>query len=423
MFDIVRVAKAEVYHNTSRLTLKQIKALKGCTHIINAWVFNGQFKPLSWLVIDGKVIAKDQYNDWGFYCDGGKTEMSTDRTKSFISGWPMLKDGKKLERGITDDMARRAERTAVGWTADGKLILYCDKTKLVPEELKDKMLELGAVDALMMDGGGSTQGIFPGGTVSSSRIVPTVILVWEEEDMSKKVCLDAGHDASNTANASPDKTYYEHEFTLDMAKRMGAILKNHGVEVTYTRTGGEEVTLARRCSIANAVKGLDLFVSLHTNAGSASGWSDARGWEAYVYGLTGERYKAAKAILSRVEEVAKLRSTPIRANPELYVLKNTSAPAVLIEHAFHTNKEDVALLKSAAYREKLAQAQAYGILDYLGVAVKETAKSEADLAVEWITGLGVMAGSTNGDLMLEQPLTRKQFAVMLYRFAKKKNLL
>lgn len=77
----------------------------------------------------------------------------------------------------------------------------------------------------------------------------------------------------------------------------------------------------------------DLFVSLHSNAtGTLStgsdGWGNARGWECYVYGLSGARYKAAKTILASVEGVAPaIRSTPILAKPGLYVLAHTSAPA------------------------------------------------------------------------------------------------
>lgn len=43
-------------------------------------------------------------------------------------------------------------------------------------------------------------------------------------------------------------------------------------------------------------------------------------------------------------------------------------------------------------------------------------RTEAEEAVEWITGKGIMKGNASGDLMLDQPITRKQFAVMLYRY-------
>lgn len=39
-------------------------------------------------------------------------------------------------------------------------------------------------------------------------------------------------------------------------------------------------------------------------------------------------------------------------------------------------------------------------------------------AVEWVTRQGIMTGNAEGDLMLTQPITRQQFAVMLHRFKK-----
>lgn len=108
-----------------------------------------------------------------------------------------------------------------------------------------------------------------------------------------------------------------------------------------------------------------------------------------MYGLSGARYKAAKTILASVEGVAPaIRSTPILAKPGLYVLAHTSATAVLIEHGFHTSKEDVAYLKDSAYREKLAVAEARGILEYFGIAWKEV--SELDAAVDKLAAAGII---------------------------------
>ena len=211
--------------------------------------------------------------------------------------------------------------------------------------------------------------------------------------MKKKVCLDAGHSANNKANKSPDGTYFEHEFTLDMAKRIKGHLERHGVEVTETRPDGSGVSLGQRCRISNGVKP-DLFVSLHSNAtGSLStgpdGWGSARGWECYVCGLSGARYEAAKAILAQVQVTASsIRSTPILARPGLYVLAHTSAPAVLIEHGFHTSREDVTLLKDPLYREKLAPAEAHGILDFLGSPWQPV--SDLDAAVDKLAEAGII---------------------------------
>lgn len=296
-----------------------------------------------------------------------------------------------------------------------------------PEALRDDLTAAGWDSAVMLDGGGSSQCYFKGAVIQSSRAVHDLILVYlkkgETTVEKKKVVLDPGHDAGNLANKSPDGTYYEHEFALDMGKRIQSILERHSVAATMTRTGGGEVSLAQRCTIANAIKDLDLFVSLHSNAAGDGGWSSASGWSAYVYKTSGSGYKAAKDILEAVKDAGiTVRSTPIVADSSLYVLKGTVAPAVLIEHGFHTNQTDTANLKNFAYRQKLAEAEAKGILNYLGIAWKEETvdnPSESDLAVQWVQENGIMLGNTNGDMMLDQPVTRRQFAVMLYRYHQK----
>lgn len=65
-------------------------------------------------------------------------------------------------------------------------------------------------------------------------------------------------------------------------------------------------------------------------------------------------------------------------------------------------------------------------MEYLGISGNEEgdemektpAQIEVDSAVQWMTDNQIMLGNTEGDLMLEQPLTRLQYAVMEYRRAK-----
>lgn len=178
MVEAIKCTKAAVYYNPNKKTPAAIMAETGCTHIMNGYLFNTKFQPLGWTVIDGKVISRDEYNDWGFCINNNKPIMNTNKAGSFLSGIPLLKNGEKLDRNLTPDVARKAERTAVGWTKAGLVVLWCDKTKMTRETLQDKMLELGCVDALMFDGGGSTQGIFFNGKVTSSRKVPTLLLFW-----------------------------------------------------------------------------------------------------------------------------------------------------------------------------------------------------------------------------------------------------
>lgn len=219
MNEILRVRKAEVYHNTKRLSLKQIQAETGCTHILNGWLFDNRkssktyFQPCNWLIVNNKILYKDKYNDYGFVCDDtGAPVMSTDRNrKYFLSGTPLLKDSKRLERWVSSDVSRAAERTAIGWLSDGRILVWVDKTKLTIPELVMKLLELGCVDALLMDGGGSTQGRFPNGNVYSSRLVATVILLWEDDSIDENTDSQGGNIMSNSPlakyrNISPNRT-------------------------------------------------------------------------------------------------------------------------------------------------------------------------------------------------------------------------
>ena len=179
---VIRASRMEVFDNRAlRLTPARVKARTGCTHIMNGWVFNKKFQLCDWCVVNGRTLSKGQYSDWGLGCGAsGGPEMTTDRTRTwFTSAVPILKDGKKLARKLTPDVARPAERTAVGWLADGRVLLWCDRAILTREQLQDKLLEFGCKDGLMFDGGGSTQGIFPGGKVTSSRKVATLLCFLE----------------------------------------------------------------------------------------------------------------------------------------------------------------------------------------------------------------------------------------------------
>lgn len=188
-----------------------------------------------------------------------------------------------------------------------------------------------------------------------------------------RVCIDAGHDAKNV-NASPDKTYYEHEFCLDVAQRIKAHLERAGLIVVMTRTGGEEVSLAERCRIANDAKA-DVFVSIHTNAAGGAGWYTAQdglrwntveGWSAHVIkkGFGAERL--AEAIRAHAILMLGCKDRGVRED-NYQVLRDTNMPAVLIEHGFHTHREEVEKLKTDSYRALCAESDARGVCDYLGV--------------------------------------------------------
>lgn len=83
---------------------------------------------------------------------------------------------------------------------------------------------------------------------------------------------------------------------------------------------------------------------------------------------------------------------------ELVVTRKTKAPAVIIEHGFHTNREETALLKTGAYRDKLAEVDARGILDFLGLSWADEPEAPGDKPwyageQEWAVSLGLTDGT------------------------------
>lgn len=183
------------------------------------------------------------------------------------------------------------------------------------------------------------------------------------------VCLDPGH-GPGCANRSPDGSYEEQEFAMDLAQRIAALLRARKVRVSVTRKATDYPSLAKRCEVANAIRDLDLFVSLHSNAAGNGGWSEACGHLVFTAGAGDleNRNRAAQAILQNWGQLG----IAVGRNPLRYqayaVLTDTRAPAVLLEHGFHTNREEVALLKDSGFRARLAEADAKGILAYLGLA-------------------------------------------------------
>ena len=427
------VRRAEVYVNCQRKTLREIVAEKQPDIAVTGAFYDPRtWRPVCPVKAGGEVLYADKlYNYLAIAWDEGGDAAETlippggaSGRKNYIANCLLVENGApKSPLYYNKDVGGRRGRVAVGLSGDAWVIWASrDGTDgaSTPEELRGEMADLGCRVAIMMDGGGKVnvyhraEGLLWEGRDPSQ----TLILLWlKEEKMSRKVMLDPGHDAGNV-NGSPDGTYKEHEFALDMGKRIRAILEKAGVEVTMTREDGGAVSLDERCRMANAIKDLDLYVSLHSNAAGEAGWSSARGWSAHIIARGGNAEKAAKAILARVQaaDVAVRSQSIVVSNYQ--VLRETDAPAVLIEHGFHTNQQDVALLQDSQYRQMLAAVEALGILDHLGIpwaeepgqGAPEKAADWADEAWETAYAMGILDGTRPGD-----PLTRQELSVALSR--------
>ena len=196
--------------------------------------------------------------------------------------------------------------------------------------------------------------------------------------LNKVVYLDAGH-----GGYDPGASYFgisEKSLTLAIQSRVKAKLEAEGYQVVTTRTSDTYVDLTDRSRAANASES-DIFVSIHINA---SGSSAAQGIETYYYQPYAEypsrinaTYHANPTRLSMSDNLANaIQSSLINATgaqnqgvkrQTFAVLRETTAPAVLLELGFLSNPQEAARLNTSAYQETLANAIVAGIKRYYSI--------------------------------------------------------
>ena len=429
----------KLYDNVNRYTMEKIKQVTGCDSIVNLGYFNmATFANDSALMINGKWLCQPQWHDYGIcisksgYMTAG-TEL--DATSDFAMACPPVQVNNEP---IDHKVKNRNGYTYTGIKADGTVVVWVNTkdNPMNPYDIEQNLRNHGCVSIFGWDGSWSSQGILKGQVIKPSqyRCCRSWLLIYKRDNKNKgedkmnkfTVVVDAGHGCEEKANRSPDASYYEHEFAYDMSHRIEKILKRHGVNVILTRHSEHTISLSDRSAISNKNK-TDVFVSLHSNAFGHGDWVSPEGYEVYTSapGDYANRNKLAKAIVARAKEAGiKLHGNGLNHNM-YYVLRNTVAPAVLIEHGFHTNKAETELLKSDAYRQKLAEVDCKGILDYLGVEWKddvevkpepvkpvEPAEWEKEQARAWEAG--IKNEITDGTRPYE-PVTRIEAMTFLYR--------
>ncbi|HKO02650.1 MAG TPA: N-acetylmuramoyl-L-alanine amidase [Thermoanaerobaculia bacterium] len=216
----------------------------------------------------------------------------------------------------------------------------------------------------------------------------------------RRVILDAGHGGKD-AGALSSSNLSEKEITLDIERRLQALLKQQGFEVVATRNDDRMIPLRERARLANSSEG-DIFVSIHVN--SLRTHINSHGIETYYLGPTkdplltqlaaeengtsGYSIADLRKLLDRVyadvrrDESHRLASAvqqQLFANLQtidpglenwgvkrapFIVLVATDMPAVLAEVGCLSNEREAVMLKNPQYRQQIAQALFRGISEY-----------------------------------------------------------
>ena len=213
-----------------------------------------------------------------------------------------------------------------------------------------------------------------------------------------KICIDAGHNFSSYDTGATGNGLREQDVTFGIASKLKLMLEETGIEVVMTRTYlsqnlglNSDDSLAKRCRIANENE-CDLFISIHCNSHINV---SANGTEILVYKFGGEAEKLAKKVQKEIVEAFNTSDRGVKEY-NAKVLRSTNMPAILVETAFISNKEEAELLKNK--QNEFANAILNAVNDYLGKGVtKSNVESGNDIDYLLKTKYGITFESAENE--------------------------
>lgn len=187
--------------------------------------------------------------------------------------------------------------------------------------------------------------------------------------MAIKIYIDQGHNPVNPNAGAEGNGLREQNIVYQIGIDLAELLRADGrFEVRLSRpTADTQIGTSNSTSLRMRVQdanswGADYFISLHTNA---SDIASATGSEAFVYNQPSQAYNLAEDILEWLNRITGLQNRGTKTRTNLYVLRRTAMPAVLLELGFITNYNDAMLMSQRPYL--FAEGIYNGLLDYLGL--------------------------------------------------------
>ena len=202
-------------------------------------------------------------------------------------------------------------------------------------------------------------------TVSTEPKVTTVIEQEIPED-TFVIAVDPGHGGFDGGAEGSTTGVAEAGLNLEVSRMLADELTSRGYYVIMTREddGALADTKSADMRLRSEIMRLepvDLVISVHMNK-----FGDSQVSGPMVFYMKGsDKGKAlAELVISSICEATGRQ--PRHANPEdLFVLREPTAPSVLVECGFLSNPDDERLLCDGEYRKLLARAIADGVDDYV----------------------------------------------------------
>ena len=186
----------------------------------------------------------------------------------------------------------------------------------------------------------------------------------QTDSTKRTVVLDSGHGGFDPGKESSDGILEKH-INLAIAEQLKELLEKEGIRVVMTRTDDNGLytesdsnkkiaDMKKRCAIIDAAKA-DIVVSIHQNSYQSP---EVKGAQVFYYKHSAEGKKSLKENLDTENKRQE------KEDSTYYMLLHTGAPTVIAECGFLSNPQEAALLNTAEYRQKVAEALCKGILEY-----------------------------------------------------------
>ncbi|MCW1887578.1 N-acetylmuramoyl-L-alanine amidase [Luteolibacter flavescens] len=168
----------------------------------------------------------------------------------------------------------------------------------------------------------------------------------------RTVIIDPGHGGHDKGGQWGQ--VYEKHLALDTSVRLESELKKRGFRTVMTRRSDYFISLPERVRIASRYSDA-IFVSVHYNYT----------WKQQVSGLeTFYHSGQSQALASYVHSgmMSKVRAVNRGVKfARFYVIRNTTCPSILVECGFVSNAGERSRMKTAWFRQALAEGMAEGI--------------------------------------------------------------
>lgn len=177
----------------------------------------------------------------------------------------------------------------------------------------------------------------------------------------KLIIIDAGHGGIDPGSDSHG--ILEKEINLEIALKLQEVLHENGYSVLMTREDDNSLSLRERSDFANE-KEADLFISLHQNCYAQD--ASVHGIEVYYNSdkTTNDQQLAQMIQESLINETG-AKNRGIHSDNGLVVTRETIMPAVLVETAFISNDDELDLIMSDDYQNKVVKGIVVGIEEFL----------------------------------------------------------